>query len=59
MNIFKQYERQRIHANETVTNITLDELGFVFYFSLFGFVFGMIIFLFETAIFNFLKYFLV
>lgn len=57
MNYYKPFEGRKIDKIETIGSITLDELKYVFYFLLFGSINASIIFLIETVVFNFSKYF--
>lgn len=47
--IFKNDERMRIVKAETVGDISLTELGYVFYFEIFASLFALIVFVIEVA----------
>lgn len=49
-NIYKQNERKRTAKNETIDDVTMNELEYVFYFQAFGFSFAVIVFLIEVCI---------
>lgn len=56
LNLYEKYKRQKIKKNEIVSDVSPDELTYVFYFQAFGLLFAIILFLLEVVINKFFKY---